>query len=262
MNDTRFEAHGTWVEIAIDRPGTSNAIREQTASELLGHIEQAEANKACRAILIRGEGKHFCSGVDTSEQRLADDERFELWRRRKRSRQVNRLFRALPEVTKPVIAVVEGVALGGGFELALLCDMVVAGAGATFGLPECGLGLMPGGGGTQTLPRLIGKPLAKELLWTGRKLDAQEALSLRIVNHVTDTGCALDKARELATGFDRSAPLSIMFSKQAVERGYDAPMSEAMNIEADGFFALAFSEDRQEGLSAFRDRRVARFRGM
>jgi enoyl-CoA hydratase/carnithine racemase len=261
MSDTSSENLGSWTEITIDRPDKANAIREQTAAELLEHIEFAEKSKACRAILIRGAGKHFSGGVDTSDQILAPHEKFELWRHRKRFRSVSQLFRTLPEVTKPVVAVVEGSALGGGFELALLCDLVVAGEGARFGLPECGLGLMPGGGGTQTLPKLIGKQLAKEMLWTGRTLDATEAHALRIVNHVTERGQALEKARELASSLASRAPLALMLSKQAVERGAESHFSEGFNIESDSFFALAFSEDREEGLAAFRERRPAHFSG-
>jgi enoyl-CoA hydratase/carnithine racemase len=261
FEDITVERQPQWLEITINRPDKLNAVREQTAVEILGQIEQAEADRTCRAILIRGMDKAFCTGVDTSEQKLNPDEVYELWRRRKRNRKVNQMFRALPEVTKPVIAVVEGYALGGGFELALLCDFIVAAEGAQFGLPESKLGLMPGGAGTQTLPRLIGKPLAKELMWTGRRLSAQEALALRIVNHVAEKGKAIDKARELATAIASQAPLSLMFSKQAIERGSDGTLAEGMNIEADAFFALAFSTDKEEGLAAFKDKRAANFIG-
>jgi enoyl-CoA hydratase/carnithine racemase len=261
MQDIVVERNEQWLEITINRPDKLNAIREQTAVEILEQIELAEADRGCRAILIKGLEKAFCTGVDTSEQKLDPEEIYELWRRRKRNRKVNQMFRALPDVTKPVIAVVEGFALGGGFELALLCDIIVASESAQFGLPEAKLGLMPGGAGTQTLPRLVGKPLAKELMWTGRRLSAQEALSLRIVNHVAEKGRAIDKARELAKSIAAQAPLSVMFSKQAVERGFDVALSEGMNIEADSFFALAFSTDKEEGLAAFKDKRPANFVG-
>lgn len=261
MQDVLVEQQEKWVEITINRPDKLNAIREQTAVEILEIIEQAEANRECRAILIRGLEKAFCTGVDTSEFKQDPEEIYELWRRRKRSRKVNQMFRALPEVTKPVIAVVEGYALGGGFELALLCDMIVAGEGSQFGLPETRLGLMPGGAGTQTLPRLIGKPLAKELMWTGRRLSAQEALGLRIVNHVAEKGKAIDLAREVAGKIAGNSPLSAMFCKQAIERGMNVTLQEGMNIEADSFFSLAFSTDKEEGLSSFREKRDPKFTG-
>jgi enoyl-CoA hydratase/carnithine racemase len=259
--DIAVERVENWIEISIARPEKMNAIREQTAAEILDALAEAEADREVRAVLIKGGEKAFCTGVDTSEQALKPDEMFEQWRRRKRSRKVNQMFRALPEYTKPVIAVVEGYALGGGFELALLCDLIVAGEGSQFGLPEVKLGLMPGGAGTQTLARIVGKPLAKEMLWTGRRLSAKEALEMRIINHAMEQGAALERARELARVICKQAPLSVMFCKQATERGYDVSLAEGMNIEGDAFFALSFSEDKQEGLNAFKEKRSPNFSG-
>jgi len=261
QQDITIERAEQWLEITINRPDKMNAIREQTAVEILEQLEAAEADRTCRAVLIRGLEKAFCTGVDTSEFKQDPEEIFELWRRRKSSRKVNQMFRALPQFTKPVIAVVEGYALGGGFELALLCDFIVASESAQFGLPESKLGLMPGGAGTQTLPRLVGKPLAKELMWTGRRLSAAEALALRVVNHVAEKGKAIDKAREVAQTIVSQAPLSVMFSKQAVERGMNTTLAEGMAIEADSFFALAFSTDKEEGLAAMKDKRQPKFTG-
>jgi len=120
---------------------------------------------------------------------------------------------------------------------------------------------MPGGAGTQTLARIVGKPLAKELIWTGRKLTAAQALDLRIINHVTPTGGAIAKAREIAQEIANNAPLSVMFCKQSIERGFESSLAEGMMVEADSFFALAFSKDREEGLSAFREKRAPQFKG-
>ncbi len=259
--DTQIETIDGWIEATIDRPEKMNAIREQTAAELLDALDEAESTQSVRGVIITGSEKAFCTGVDTSEQTNNPGEEFELWRRRKRTRKVNRLFAALPQVTKPVIAAVEGYALGGGFEMALLCDMVVAGDGAKFGLPEAKLGLMPGGAGTQTLPRILGKPLAKELIWTGRRLSAEEALVMRVINKVVPAGEALTGARELAAAVGKQAPLSVMFTKSVIERGFDSPMAEGMAAEADAFFALSFSEDRNEGLAAFREKRTPEFKG-
>ncbi len=262
QQDIAVEPIENWIEITITRPEKMNAIREQTAVEMLDALTDAESDRTIRAVLIKGSEKAFCTGVDTSEQVLKPDEVFEQWRRRKRGRKVNQMFRTLPEYTKPVIAVVEGYALGGGFELALLCDLIVAAEDAQFGLPEAKLGLMPGGGGTQTLARIVGKPLAKEIMWTGRRLSGKEALERCIVNHVVQKGEALAKARELARAIGKHAPLSIMFGKQAIERGYDGSLAEGMNIEADAFFALSFSDDKQEGLDAFKNKRAPTFNGL
>ena len=261
MEDIIVERQPQWLEITINRPDKMNAIREQTASEILDQLVEVEADRSCRAVLIRGLEKAFCTGVDTSEFKQDPEEIYELWRRRKRSRKVNQMFRALPEFTKPIIAVVEGYALGGGFEMALLCDLIVASESARFGLPESNLGLMPGGAGTQTLPRLIGKQLAKEMLWTNRKLTAVEAQALGIVNRVAEKGKAIDVARELAKTVASQAPLSVMLIKQAVERGYNGTLAEGMNIEADSFFALAFATDKEEGLAALKEKRTPNFKG-
>lgn len=259
--DIKVQRHDSWIEVTIDRPEKLNAIREQTAVEILEVMNEVEADRQLRGLILTGSDKAFCTGVDTSEQKNEPDEAFELWRRRKRSRKVNQLFRALPEFTKPVIAAVEGYALGGGFEVALLCDFIVAGEKAQFGLPEAKLGLMPGGAGTQTLPRIVGKPLAKELIWTGRRLKAEEALGLRIVNHVVAQGKAVEKAREIITALGEQGPISVMFTKSAIERGFESSLAEGMSIEADAFFALSFSKDRDEGLAAFREKRAPKFKG-
>lgn len=259
--DIILDDRGSWVEITINRPEKLNAIREQTASEILAVLDDVESRRNVLGVIIRGTEKAFCTGVDTSEQKDEADEVYELWRRRKRSRKVNQLFRTLPEFTKPVIAVVEGFALGGGFEIALLCDFIVAGDTAKFGLPEARLGLMPGGLGTQTLARVIGKPLAKELMWTARRLGAEEARQLRIVNHVVPAGEAIAKARSVMEEIAAVGPLSVMFTKQAVERGFESSLSEGAALEADAFFAISMSSDRNEGLAAFREKRPAAFKG-
>jgi enoyl-CoA hydratase/carnithine racemase len=213
------------------------------------------------AVILQGSEKAFCTGIDTSEFTIGANEYFDFYRKRKRSRKVNSLFRDVTGFTKPVISAVEGFALGGGLELALVGDLIVAGANAKFGLPEIKLGLMPGGGGTQTLPRRIGPALAKELMWTGRRITADEALAYRLVNHVTPAGGALDKARELARSICANAPLSVMFTKSVIDRGMDLPLAEGMAAEGDVSFMLYFTQDRNEGLSAFREKRTPSFKG-
>ena len=139
--------------------------------------------------------------------------------------------------------------------------MIVAGEKAKLGLPEIKLGLMPGGGGTQTLPRLIGKPLAKELMWTGRRISATEAKEYRLVNHVTEAGGALEKAREIARSIGENAPLSVMFTKGVIDRGVDMSLPDGFTAEGDVSFMLYFTKDRQEGLTAFREKRAPKFKG-
>ena len=253
--------HDRWIEIEIARPEKFNALREQTAAEIMDTMALAEEDDTVTSVILTGSPKSFCSGIDTAEFEVAEGRYFEFYRKRKRSKRFARLFRELPAYTKPVLCAVEGVALGGGLELALLADMVVAGRNAKFGFPETGIGIMPGAGGTQTLPRLIGKAMAKELIWTGRRVLADEALSLRLVNHVVDAGGALAKARELATAIARNAPIAVMQSKAAIERGSDLSLADGMAFESDAAFLLYFTQDRREGLDAFREKRAAQFKG-
>lgn len=259
--DVILKRDSGWVEITINRPEKLNSLREQTAEEILGILNDVEHDRGVRAVILLGSEKAFCTGIDTSEFQIEDNSYFDFYRFRKRSRKVNRLFREIGSFTKPLIAAIEGFALGGGLELALVGDIIVAGANAKFGLPEIKLGMMPGGGGTQTLPRLIGKPLAKELMWTGRRISAAEAERYRIVNHVTEQGWAIDKAREIAKSISENAPISVMMTKSVIDRGVDMSLPDGFEAEGDASFLLYFTKDRDEGLKAFREKRHPAFRG-
>jgi enoyl-CoA hydratase/carnithine racemase len=250
-----------WIEITINRPDKLNSLREQTAEEILGILHEVEHDRDVRAVILLGSDKAFCTGIDTSEFQVKENGYFDFYRFRKRGRKVNRLFREIGSFTKPLIAAIEGFALGGGFELALVGDIIIAGENAKFGLPEIKLGMMPGGGGTQTLPRLIGKSLAKELMWTGRRITAAEAERYRIINHLTEPGKALDKAREIAQSISVNAPIPVMMTKSVIDRGVDMSLQDGFEAEGDASFLLYFSKDRDEGLSAFREKRSASFRG-
>lgn len=250
-----------WVEITINRPEKLNSLREKTAEEILSVLAEAEHDRAIGAVILKGSDKAFCTGIDTSEFEIKPNEYFDFYRKRKKSRKVNVLFREVSKFTKPVISVIEGYALGGGLELALVGDIRIAGANAKFGLPEIKLGMMPGGGGTATLPRVIGTALAKEMMWTGRRLSAEEAREFRLVNHVTEAGKAIDKARDLTRTICAGAPLPVMMTKAAIDSGMDMPLADAMAAEGDVSFMLYFTNDRKEGLAAFREKRTPAFRG-
>lgn len=261
FEDIIVERVENWIEIQINRPEKLNSLREKTAGEIMDALSMAEFDRDIRAVILKGAGKAFCTGIDTSEFQIADNEYFDFYRLRRRVRKVNRLFRELPDYTKPVISAVEGFALGGGLELALVGDMIVCGEDAKLGLPEIRLGLMPGGGGTQTLPRLIGSQLAKELMWTGRRISAQEAREYRLVNHVVAAGEAVEKARELARSIAGNAPLSVMLTKGVINHGADMSLADGFAAEGDASFMLYFTRDRQEGLTAFREKRNPSFKG-
>ena len=249
----------TWIEIAINRPEKLNSLREQTAEEILSILSEVEHERDVRAVILMGSDKAFCTGIDTSEFKIEENGYFDFYRFRKRGRKVNRLFREIGGFTKPLVTAIEGFALGGGLELALVGDIIVAGANAKFGLPEIKLGMMPGGGGTQTLPRLIGKPLAKELMWTGRRFTY--CVEVAICQQATEQGKALEKAREIARSISENAPISVMLTKSVIDRGVDMALADGFEAESDASFLLYFSNDRDEGLKAFREKRSPTFRG-
>jgi enoyl-CoA hydratase/carnithine racemase len=259
--DIIVEKSGDVLEITLNRPEKLNAIREQTADEIMHAMSDVETDRAIVGVILQGSEKAFCAGTDTSGFEYTPDSRFDVYRSRKRTRKTGSMQRFVLGYTKPVITVIEGFALGGGLELAMVGDIIVCGEGAKLGLPEARIGMMPGAGGTQTLTRLVGKPLAKEMMWTGRRLSAGEAREFRLVNHVTPKGQALAKAREIMAEIGKSAPLSVMLIKQAVDRGVDMSLADGIATEGDISYLLTFSEDREEGLRAFREKRPPKFRG-
>ena len=248
-------------EITLNRPDRMNAINAEMAGEIIDVMNQVEADRAMLAVILAGNERAFCAGADLGRMSNEPEDKFDVYRARYNQQPNRRLFRALNSFTKPVISAVEGYCLGGGLELALFGDLIVAGEGAQFGLPEARHGLIPGAGGTQNLPRLIGKALAKEMMWTARRISAHEAKEFRLVNHVVPKGKALDKARDIVAAIAKNGPLSIMMIKQAIDRGLDMPLMTGFLQEADLAYMLAFSEDRSEGLKAFAEKREPKFKG-
>jgi enoyl-CoA hydratase/carnithine racemase len=259
--DIIVKKFGEALEITLNRPEKLNAIREQTAAEIMHAMDEVEADRAIVGVILQGSEKAFCTGTDTSGFQYSPGSLFDVYRARKRTRKTGMMQRFVLGYTKPVITAIEGYALGGGLELAMIGDIIVCGEGAKLGLPEARIGIMPGAGGTQTLTRLVGKPLAKEMMWTGRRLSAAEAREFRLVNHVTPKGQALAKAREIIAEIGKSAPLSVMLIKQAVDRGVDMSLADGIATEGDISYLLTFAEDREEGLKAFREKRPPKFRG-
>ena len=252
---------GPWLEIGLNRPERRNAIREQTAAELLEILRDAEKDVSVRGVILHGREGHFSAGVDTSSFAEPEGGPYEQWRARRTSRQISRLFASLPEFTKPCVAAVEGYALGGGFELALMCDVIFASRTAQFALPEVKLGMLPGGGGTQTLSRVIGRAAAKKLIWTGRRISGTEAEALGIVSTLSDEGQALADAGSFMNDICKNAPLPIMYAKALIDQGVDMTLRQGLLQEGDLSFAVSFSEDRKEGLSAFKEKRPPEFKG-
>ena len=249
------------LEITFNRPDKLNALNEPMAGEIMDAMASVENDRKILCVILQGDERAFCAGADLSGFSDKPAERYDNYRARYNTRKNRLLFHYVQAFTKPVISAVEGYCLGGGFELAMFGDIIIAGEAAQFGLPEGRHSLIPGAGGTQNLPRIIGAALAKELIWTARRIGAEEALGLRIVNHVTPKGKALAKAREIVEQMMKIGPLSIMMSKQSIDRGLDMSLAQGFQQEADLSYLLTWSEDRKEGLTAFAERRPAKFKG-
>lgn len=249
------------LEIQFNRPDRLNTMNEEMALDIMHAMDAVELDSNIIAVVLMGDERAFCAGADLGGFQDLPEDRYDNYRARYNQRKNRLLYRFLINYTKPVISAVEGYCLGGGFELAMLGDFIVAGEKATFALPEGRHSLIPGAGGTQNLPRLIGLPLAKELIWTARRLSAADAKEYRIVNHVVPQGKALAKVREIIEEMKGVGPLATMMSKQAINRGRDLPLQTGLLQEADLMYLLSWSEDRAEGLKAFSERRKPKFKG-
>ena len=243
--------------IALNRPKSLNALNTALLTELKDALEDAEADAAVRVIVITGAGdKAFCAGADVAEIRAKKPEEVRSW-----SRWVQRILSFIERMKKPVIARIHGFCLGGGLELAIACDFRIASKNAIFGLPEVNLAIIPGGGGTQRLPRLIGKTKALELLMTGEQIDAAEALQLRLVNKVVPTD-ELDRAvDELIKNQLSKSPVTLSILKDAVNKGIEMDLEYALQHEAECFESVLETEDAREGLKAFLEKRKPEFKG-
>lgn len=241
--------------ITVDRQSALNALNQDVLAELTMAFEIAQTDVEVRALVLTGAGRAFVAGADISElQRLSDP-----FAGREAALIGQDVMNTLAALPVPTVAAINGFALGGGLELALAADMRVAAPGAKLGLPEVGLGLIPGYGGTQRLPRLIGKGRALELIFTGRHVSAEEALQMGLVNRIADD--ALAAALELAGMAAKNAPVALGLAKEAVIRGLDLTLSEGLEVEADLFGMVTTTEDMKEGTAAFLAKRAADFKG-
>jgi enoyl-CoA hydratase/carnithine racemase len=254
----RLVWHDAVVEVVLDRAAALNAISLPMSRALALAATRVAADPGVRAlVLASASDRAFCVGADLKERAGFTDADFA------RQRPVSRsAYRALLELPMPTIAAVHGYALGGGFELALCCDLIVADDTAVFGLPEVTLGLVPGGGGTQLLPRRIGIARAIDLVLTGRRIDAEEADRLGIVSRRCAAGEDWTTALALARQVAANAPTAVRLAKRAVWDGADAPMPSAWEIEDAAWQAAAFSAERREGIAAFTERRVPVWPGL
>jgi enoyl-CoA hydratase/carnithine racemase len=249
------------LEIQFNRPDRLNTINEEMADDIMHAMDSVELDRNIIAVVLSGDARAFCAGADLGGFQDIPEDRYDNYRARYNQRKNRLLYRFLMNYTKPIISAVEGYCLGGGFEMAMMGDFIVASESASFGLPEGRHSLIPGAGGTQNLPRLIGAPLAKELIWTGRRISGAEAKEYRIVNHVVETGKALTKVRSIIEDMKAVGPLSQMMTKQSINRGADMTLQQGFMQEADLAYMLSWSDDRSEGLKAFSERRKPDFKG-
>ena len=247
--------------IHFNRPKARNALTDQMLSETRETMMIWEMDKSISCVVLTGDDKAFCAGGDLKGTAGAKMPPYEKYRFRHTQSVWHEYMRFLSRYSKPVIAAVEGYALGGGLEIALRCDFIVGSKTAKLGLTEANIGLFPILGGAWSLTEAVGPRLAKELLFTGRRLAADEALALGLLNHLTNEGEAVAKALEIGQEIASSAPLAVMAAKQAVNRAGHQSFEEALTEGGDLSALLMFSEDRQEGLQAFIDKRPPAFKG-
>lgn len=242
--------------ITVNRPDKLNALNDALMAELGEAISDAVAREDVGAVLLTGAGRAFVAGADIAE--LEGQTATSGKARAERGQRTFRLFETSP---KPTLAAVNGFALGGGCELAMACHMRIASDKAKFGQPEVKLGIVPGYGGSQRLPRLVGKGRALELLLTGEMIDATEALRIGLVNRVVAGDVLIETARALLTTMLANGPLAMAHCIEAVDRGLDMSLDDAIALEASYFGLLSSSADKAEGMRAFLEKRPARFSG-
>src|SRR3989475_11622467 len=241
----------------LDRPEVANAFDTRTALDVCEFFESLEAGGRCRCIVLTGAGdKAFCAGADLKERASLDGEQW-----RAQHEVFERMFRSLRDCTVPVIAAVNGAAYAGGLELVLLCDFAYASKSARFALTEVSLGIMPGGGGTQTLARAVGERRAKELILAARPFSAEEALAWGVVNELCEAGKVLEHTLDVAGRIASHAPLSVRQAKNAIRRGLQMDLPSAMRLEVEAYNRLVGTEDRREGLRSFNEKRKPKFKG-
>lgn len=250
------EANGV-VVFTLNRPDSRNALNRPTLDLLCEKLDVVATRRDVRAVIFAGAGgKAFCAGADLKERKGMTPEQTRAFVRKIRG--TMDLVERLP---MPTIAAVDGFAFGGGCELALACDMRVLGSEATIGLTECALGIIPGAGGTQRLPRIVGPAKAKELIFTAARLSADQALNIGLANRVALPGGAVSAAKDLAGEILKCAPIAVEAAKAAIDGGMSTGIHEGLLLEQRAYEVTLYTEDRLEALAAFQEKREPVFQG-
>jgi enoyl-CoA hydratase/carnithine racemase len=257
LQNVLYEKKGPIAYVTLNRPKVLNALSQAVFSELKAVFEDARDDAGVRGVILTGSGdKAFAAGADIAEMSTSTGVQAE-----ESTRHAQAVTELIENLRKPVIAAVNGFALGGGCELAMACTIRIASENAKFGQPEVKLGIMPGAGGTQRLPRLIGKGRALQLILTGEIISVQEAFRIGLVNEVVPLANLIPRAEAILNQINSNAPLGVKFSIDAVNKGLDGSVSEGLLIEASLFGICAGSEDKKEGTTAFLVKRAPQFQG-
>jgi enoyl-CoA hydratase len=257
LKNVLYEKKGAIAYVALNRPKVLNALNQQTWEDLRAAFEDARDDTAVRGVILTGAGdKAFIAGADISE--LANVTAVEA---QKSSSYGQAVLNLIEDLGKPVVAAVNGFALGGGCETAMACTIRVASENAKFGQPEVKLGVIPGGGGTQRLPRLVGKGRALQLILSGEMIGAEEAYRIGLVNEVVPAADLITRAEAILKQIFANAPTAVKFALEAVNKGLETSLAEGLSLEAALFGLCAGTEDKKEGTQAFLQKRAAQFQG-
>ncbi|USG67542.1 enoyl-CoA hydratase-related protein [Brevibacillus ruminantium] len=252
-----FQQDGTVGILTINRPDVFNCLNLDTLLAIRQKVAEVALDREVRVLIVTGAGdRAFCSGADLKERRSMSDQQVQHY-----IRTIRDTFSDLEKLSKPVIAAINGLALGGGTELAIACDLRIMSEAAQMGLTETSLGIIPGAGGTQRLPRLIGKGKAKELIFTARRVVAEEALAIGLVNQVTAPDQLMSAALAMAQQIAENAPIALAQAKFAIDHGLEADLATGLAMESNAYQVLIPTRDRREGLEAFKEKRKPEYRG-
>ena len=243
--------------LTLNRPEVMNSLNFPLLHALRDQIESLRFRTDVRVVIITGSGdKAFCAGADLKERATLSPDKVKEF-----IFTIRNLFTAIEQLNKAVIAAVNGIALGGGTELALASDIRIASSNATMGLTETRLAIIPGAGGTQRLPRLVGKGKAKELIFTGRRIAAQEALAIGLVNRVCEPPALLEECKNMAAMICETGPIALEQAKYAINYGMETDIHTGLAIESNAYWVCIPTQDRQEGLAAFKEKRKPVYKG-